>query len=363
MVVQSCGISRVSLLLGLLLGHSENTVRQRLREWCYDAPDKRGGQRQQVEVQSCFGRLLHWILSKWLPGEQRLALVLDATTLRQVFTVLSVSVVYRGCAIPVAWVILPATAAGAWQPHWLSLLASLKGHVPTGWEVLVLTDRGLYAKWLYRAIQANGWHPFMRINHQGQVRPQGQTRFRCLSNLVCPGEIWAGQVASFKTPQARLSCTLLTEWDEQYTDPWLIVTDLPPQNCCVRWYGMRSWIEQGFKDCKRGGWHWEHTKMTDPPRATRLWLVMALATLWVVSVGGQAETCLPPSSLPDLPPTHIAHRTLKRPAQPRRLSCFTRGLITLLARLIQGQLPSVGLFVPQTWPLPDLLMAHHFVPI
>jgi hypothetical protein len=53
------------------------------------------------------------VLRYWPSTEKRLALAMDATTLAQVSTVLTISVVYRGCAIPVAWVILPATAKGA----------------------------------------------------------------------------------------------------------------------------------------------------------------------------------------------------------------------------------------------------------
>jgi hypothetical protein len=39
--------------------------------------------------------------------------------------------------------------------------------------VLVLSDRGLYARWLYRKIVRLHWHPFMRINVQGYWVPTG----------------------------------------------------------------------------------------------------------------------------------------------------------------------------------------------
>jgi hypothetical protein len=42
------------------------------------------------------------VLSLWPADEPRLALALDATTLKKRFTVLAISVLYRGCAIPVA---------------------------------------------------------------------------------------------------------------------------------------------------------------------------------------------------------------------------------------------------------------------
>ncbi len=36
---------------------------------------------------------------------------------------------------------------------------------------------------------------------------------------------------------------------------------------------------------------------TDPSRAERLWLAIAVATLWLVSVGGKADSQIMPSSL------------------------------------------------------------------
>src|SRR4051794_3332942 len=90
---------------------------------------------------------------------KRLALALDATSLGAVFTVLSISVVDRGSAIPVAWKILPAHVPHPWKPEWLAWLAAFSKLVSPGWTVVVMTDRVLYARWLYHAIVALGWYP------------------------------------------------------------------------------------------------------------------------------------------------------------------------------------------------------------
>lgn len=129
-----------------------------------------------------------------------------------------------------------------------------------------------------------------------------------------------------------------------------MVTDLAPAQAEVVWYGMRSWIEQGFKDYKRGGWQWHQTKMTDPARAERLWLAMAVATLWVVSVGGEADANLPVSTLDVLPTTHIARRTRQSASRPRLLSCFARGLVAIIGALIRGDGLVLGRFLPEPWP-------------
>ncbi len=82
-----------------------------------------------------------------------------------------------------------------------------------------------------------------------------------------------------------MPCTLLACWHEGYDEPWLVLTDLPPEAGSAVWYCLPAWIEQGFKVIKGGGWDWQKTRMDDPGRVERLWLVLAVATLWVVAVG------------------------------------------------------------------------------
>jgi hypothetical protein len=60
------------------------------------------------------------VLSGW-QGTQA-ALPLDATTLGTRFIVLAISGVSRGCAIPVAWAILPANVPPARRREWLCML-------------------------------------------------------------------------------------------------------------------------------------------------------------------------------------------------------------------------------------------------
>src|SRR5579862_8853016 len=101
-----CGTTTLAVFLGLVLGCAWSTVRQRLREWYWDADDKQGLNRQEVDVRVCFAPLAKWVLAHW--AGRRVALALDATSLGDRLTILAVSIVYKGCAVPIAWKILPA---------------------------------------------------------------------------------------------------------------------------------------------------------------------------------------------------------------------------------------------------------------
>ena len=62
-------------------------------------------------------------------------------------------------------------------------------------------------------------------------------------------------------------------WEAGYDEPWFLVTDWAPDQAEGLGSGMRSWIEGGYKLLKIGGWQWQATRITEPDRAERLWLV------------------------------------------------------------------------------------------
>ena len=350
-LARSCGLTAVSVFLAGLQDRKENTVRQQLREWCYEAPAKRGAQRQALVVEACFAPLLRWVLH-WWQGPQ-LALALDATTLGDRFAVLAISVLYRGCAIPVAWAVLPATVTGAWKIEWLRLLQHLHAPVPATMTVIVLAARGLYARWLFRAIVHLGWHPLLRVNAGGLFRPRGRARWRPLSSFApAPGTRWQGPGRAFKT--RPLAGTLLACWEPGPADRWLLMTDLPPAASSAAWYGLRAWIEQGFKLTKRGGWQWQRTRMTHPARAARLWLAVAVATLWLVSVGGAAEDTIACNTVLDVTELVGVQRRQRQATRVRLVSVFRRGWSTILVALLRQEPLPTGRLIPEPWPvLPD----------
>ena len=133
----------------------------------------------------------------------------------------------------------------------------------------------------------------------------------------------------------QVVCTLLARWEEGYKDPWLLLTDLLPEASDAGWYGLRAWIEQGFKITKRAGWQWHRTRMSDPERAARLWLAVAVATLWLLSVGGAAEETIPASTLLDVT-GWCPERPRTRRATRLRLVCVCRqGWVRLLVALLR----------------------------
>ena len=234
------------------------------------------------------------------------------------------------------------------------MLTHLAGSVPTDWLVVVLADRGLYARWLYAAIVRCGWHPFLRINLGVKVRPVGTEQFDWLSrSLPQVGARWQGEADCFVQKHSRLRCTLLLQWEAGYEHAWAVITDLSADQANIAWYALRAWIEAGFKDLKRGGWGWQHSKMDQASRVERVWLAMAVALVWTVRLGSQADSQLVRGDVDQLPSDHIARKRVKR--QPdqrpaRRLSCPQRGRLVLLAALLRAEDLPLGAIVAEPWP-------------
>ena len=353
-LARSCGLSAVATALRPLLAQPWNTVRQRLREWYKPAAAKAGAQRRQLDVAPCFAPLLAWILEGW--PVRRVALALDATPLFDRLVVLSLSVVYRGTAIPVAWTVVRGNEPHAWKPEWIELLRWFHGRIDPDWMVLVLTDRGLYAPWLFHAITQLGWHPMMRITRRNRFVPDGwvdsQPVWQFAPRVGCR---WQGRGVAFpSTPASRLTCTLLAWWADGHDDGWYIITDLPPQAADAAWYGLRMWIEHGFEQFKSGGWQWQTTRMTAPDRVGRVWLAMSVATLWVLSIGGAIDRGEGPrETLPALATTagHGHHQGPRSPKKPTRLvSVLRQGIAAVMAVLITGGSPMPGEWYPEPWP-------------
>lgn len=192
----------------------------------------------------------------------------------------------------------------------------------------------------------------MRVRGEATFQPQGGTRLPARSLVPGPGYAWVGRGTAFRPSKARTG-TLLVVWADGQAEPWLVLTDLPPEAVGMSWYGLRVWVELGFRALKGVGWRWEHTRRTDPHRVARHWLVLAVATLWVVAEGTRAEDAevrgMPPGRL-RCPPPQVA-------SGPRRLSVFRRGLAWAQYHLHSRCLWRRLWLAPEPWPDPPARLA------
>ena len=333
---------------------SWNSLRQYLREWLYDGSDRARPCRTELDVSVCFAPLLKWVLAWWC--DDRLALAIDPTVKGDDTAAIVISVLYRGCAIPVAWRILPAKRPGGWMDPIVELLQALAPAVPREMTVIVLCDRGLTSPKLWRQVRAQGWHPYVRYQKNITFCAEGGQRLPAQAFVSRPATAWVGSGTAFKGG-AKRRCTLLVVWHADQLEPWIILTDQPPEEVGVSWYALRFWIELGFKAIKSLGWQWHRTRRTDPARVSRHWLVLSVATLLALAYGTRVEDAndrkLAPSNLRAPPKTPSPQHGCPYHRPVRTVSVIRYGVGWLRRLLYQGRLWRRVWLLPEPWPEPN----------
>ena len=331
-----------------------HNLRQYLREWLYDGSDRVRPCKTQLEVSICFVPLLRWVLAWW--RSERLALAVDPTSKKDDSVAIVISVLYRGCAIPVAWHIRHANQRGSWMDPIVELLRELAPAVPREMTVVVLCDRGIASPKLWKQIRAHGWHLYMRYPKNIIFCAGDGRRLPARAFVPRPDTAWIGWGTAFGRGTAKRRCTLLAVWYTEQEEPWVILTDLPPDPAGVSWYALRFWIELGFKALKSLGWQWQKTRRTDPERISRHWLVLSVATLLALAYGTRVEDAyarrIAPGSL-RAPPRTLAPTHRSSPEKPgRTVSVIRHGIAWLRRSLHRGRLWSRVWLLPEPWPEP-----------
>src|SRR4051794_32715892 len=338
---------QAAVLAALLPWAPYHALRQRLREWLLDGADKAVPCAAQVEVERCFAPLVRWVLGWWRGRE--LALAGGAPPPRDDAVALVVSVLYRGSAIPVAWAVLPGDAPGRVDgadpapaaPPAPGRAAGLDG--AGAGRPRPVEPAAVEARPRPRLAPAAA-HPAADHDHprrSGALPGRGPGPARRSLGRPRPARL-AEEPAPDRHPGRGVD-------ERDQDEPWLVVTDLPPDRVGVSWYALRAGVELGFRALQGLRWQWQRSRPTDPARVARHWLV--LASLWVLAHGTRVEDArergLPPARL-RAPP---ASRARARP-RPRRISLVRLGIQWLRHLLAHGRLWRRLWLAPEPWPQP-----------
>ena len=333
---------------GLALSFSGGfyAVRQRLREWLCDGADRSTPSPNQIDVRARFAPLMRWVLSLWKSGD--LALATDPTTLSDRLCAVVASVVCRGCAIPVAWVVLPGNKPGKWIDPTVEQLDRLSVAIPTHMRVIAMTDRGLRSPKLWENITQRKWRPYMRQSINTTFRPENGTRMPARKPVSAPNGCFIARGTAFRAASKRLRGTTIVIWVEEQAQSWIVLTDLDPSEAGASWRALRFWIETGFKALKSVGWHRRKTRRTDPARVERRWPVLAAATLLTLAAGSRVEDAQALKKSPGA----LRSPPKAAPERNRVAGALSLGLAALSRLLAKGRMWRRLWLLPEPWPPP-----------
>ncbi len=235
---------------------------------------------------------------------QRVQLLMDRVLLRNQHNILVVSVGFRRRSIPLVWLALPHRGSSHPREQ-QELIQQAVTLLPPGVRISVHGDSEFRSQELFTWVREQGYDAMLGIRGQiwvytsaephaaGQpladrvtaLPPQtatGRKRRHRPSPVTYLAQVYLGQEQHYGP------VNVLAWWERD--DDGKVVLHAVMTNLLAtaqtKAYGKRRmWIETVFRDWQSGGFHLDQSGLTDTKRVVRLLLVLALAYLWLVSVG------------------------------------------------------------------------------
>jgi hypothetical protein len=250
-------------------------MQRRFRRWLAN---------RRIEVAPLYGPLIQQALPEW--GTQTLYLALDTSLLWNQYCLIRLSVVYRGRAVPVVWEVMEHGSSSVTHAAYEALLETVPALLPAGVKVVVLADRGFADTALLAQLRRLGWHFRLRLKATCSVLRSGQPPCKVEDFTLAPGRaLFLHNVAI--TAEAFGPVSLALARHSTTGEYWYIVSDEPTSVQTFVEYGQRFDIEETFLDDKSNGFQLESSLVRQAAALTRLCLVLAVATLYLVAQGTQ----------------------------------------------------------------------------
>lgn len=213
-------------------------------------------------------------------------LALDTSQLWGRFTIVCLSLVYRGRALPVGWVVCASGSATVSLARYQRMLAQVADCIPNNSKVILLADRGFMDLKLIRLMRQLGWHFRIRVKLSTFIHRATKGKRKVRSLMPPPGgarffsHVWFTQQR-----YGPLHLALAHVQTKNGYEKWAIISDEAVDLHTFDEYGLRFDIEEGFLDFKSAGFQLESCQLEDSESLSRLLLILAAATLYLVSTG------------------------------------------------------------------------------
>lgn len=228
--------------------------------------------------------LVEKVMQEW--ANRTLYLALDTSQLWGRFTIVCVSLVYRGRALPVGWIVCASGSATVALAMYQRMLAQVAAYIDPTSKVVLLADRGFMDVKLMRILRQLGWH--FRIRIKSSVTIHRATKGKKKVKALMPtrgGACFFRYVWLTEQQYGPLQLALAHVNTGNGYEKWAIISDELVGLHTFDEYGLRFDIEEGFLDFKSNGFQLESSQLEDSQSLSRLLLVMATATLYLVSMG------------------------------------------------------------------------------
>ncbi len=252
---------------------AQSTVR-RFSRWMHN---------RRIKIYELYGPLIADALADW--GNHTIYLALDTTMFWNSFCQMRLSVIYRGRAVPILWKTIKHGSSTVAFAEYRELLQEAKKLLPLSANVIFMADRGFADTELMAYLSKTlHWHWRIRIKSSFSVYRRGEKRAKTGSIYLRRGQalfLQKVRITEKKFGHVYLALAKPHGVDED----WFIVSDQPTSAKTFDEYGLRFDIEENFLDDKSNGFQLESSSFRSAKAISRLTLILAIATLFLVSQG------------------------------------------------------------------------------
>lgn len=248
----------------------------------------------------------HPIVQQALHGlaHQRVQLLIDRVLIGNEHNILVVSVGFRRRSIPLVWKALTHRGSSSLEDQ-QQLLTQAVQLLPASVRISVHGDSEFRSQALFGWLRSQGYDAMLGVDgrlwmYETRQAPEtgapiaarvlalppqterGKRRTHRTSPVTYLASVYVGQ-------ELRNGPVNIIAWWEREDDGKVVLhavmTNLPPTARTKALGKRRMWIETVFRDWQSGGFHLDQTGITDHNRLERLLIVLAIAYLWLVSLG------------------------------------------------------------------------------
>jgi len=235
---------------------------------------------KRINIKEIYYPLIKHILNEC--SEKVIYLMLDTTMLWDKYCIIRVNLNYRGRGIPVVWDIKEQGGSVIKLKYYRHLFLELKSLLPENCKVKLLADRGFADTELMKLLSEElKWNRAIRVKEHyyfhkkwrrikiGSIKPlRGLAVF--YNNIYLTDKCYG---------PVHLACGCPRNGSEY----WYVVSDGRVSIDTFNDYALRFDIEESFRDEKRGGFQIESSRIRSIDSLKRLYLVLSVATICLVS--------------------------------------------------------------------------------
>ena len=223
-------------------------------------------------------------------GLETLVLVMDGSGVGRGCSALMLHVIYKGRALPLAWVVRQCPKGHCPEALHIELVELVIALIPEGTKVVFLGDGEFDGTALQQTMNESGWFYACRTAKSTVATWEGlKFNLDILGSSIKRGMLIELKEVQF-TRDAYGPVMVLCCWAKGEAEPLYLVSNMSVAEEAIWYYQKRFRIETFFSDQKSRGFNIQKSHLEDPQRLSRLLIATCLAYIWIVYLGSLCKS-------------------------------------------------------------------------